>query len=286
MPSFGSYKATGAQWITLGDAELFPDYVDAARTLYGNVQERFAELVGEADDSSDLLVRISEVPNPARTQLLRIFRKYVCPQTSVEMLKRKTKIPDIVREFGEHFRPLEEVQAQIASRPLPDEALMVLLWEYKDRGQKGYDLTEQFFTWFESEFSDEYDIVGPVRAGRDVMLNEVLPKYERTTPADFVISRKDGSPVAVGFARYDSDRGGAQEDDRTGGNREKVVLLNRYANEHGLRLKVLFINDGPGLLLGSMWDDYAKIEDDGDGNVMVCTLKMLDKRLTAEWLES
>lgn len=35
---------------------------------------------------------------------------------------------------------------------------------------------------------------------------------------DFVISSKDKKVIyAVGLARYDGDRGGAQEDDRTGG---------------------------------------------------------------------
>jgi hypothetical protein len=51
-------------------------------------------------------------------------------------------------------------------------------------------------------------------------------------------------------------------------------------------LKIIFLNDGPGLLLGSMWRDYAAIEDYEGGNVLVCTLKMLDTRLTRSWLES
>jgi hypothetical protein len=46
------------------------------------------------------------------------------------------------------------------------------------------------------------------------------------------------------------------------------------------------LNDGPGLLLGSMWNDYANLEKYGQSRVMVCTLKMLDERFTQSWLDS
>ena len=71
-----------------------------------------------------------------------VFRKYVSPNTPVEMLKKKTKATWICEEFGKGFRPIVEVQKAFLSRPMPDEALCAVLWEYKDRGKKGYDLTE------------------------------------------------------------------------------------------------------------------------------------------------
>lgn len=92
--------------------------------------------------------------------------------------------------------------------------------------------------------------------------------------------------LAVGYARYDSDRGGSQEDDRIGGNRDKVTLIRQYNKEQNAKVKVIFLNDGPGLLLGSMWDDYSEIESYGQGIALVTTLKMLNKRLTKEWLLS
>jgi hypothetical protein len=52
----------------------------------------------------------------------------------------------------------------------------------------------------------------------------------------------------------------------------------------GKNLKVVFINDGPGLLLGSMWRDYSNIEKTDSDNVMVATLRMVPDRLTYEWL--
>lgn len=285
MISFSSYKASASSWITFIDSEFYPDYLDEAKVIYGSVLEQFAKLVGEAQNSADLLIKISQEPNPSRTQLLRVFRKYVSPDTSVEMLKRKNRIPEIITEFGTRFRSLEEVSRNLASRPYTDEAIMAVLFEYKSRGQKGYQLTEAFFLWFNKTFGAEYQIQGPQRAGRDVMLDEALPNFEYRIPADFLISRQNGTPLIVGFARYDSDRGGSQEDDRTGGNRDKVTEIRKYAAGYNVPLKVLFLNDGPGLTLGSMWNDYAALETYGAGDVMVCTLKMLDERFTKEWLE-
>ena len=56
---------------------------------------------------------------------------------------------------------------------------------------------------------------------------------------------------------------------------------------HGMQhIKVIYVNDGPGLLLGSMWNDYSYIEDQWPGRVKVVTLRMVPDRITAEWLGS
>ncbi len=143
-------------------------------------------------------------------QLSRVFRKYVSPETPVEMLKKKTKAKEICEQFGARFRPIHEVQAAYTSRSIPDEALCAILWEYKDRGKKGYDLTDRFFSLFRSHFSN-LPIKGPERAGKDVLMKTVFkdcPNPNR--PVDFVIYDADEKDVlAIGLARYDSDRGGA-----------------------------------------------------------------------------
>jgi hypothetical protein len=111
------------------------------------------------------------------------------------------------------------------------------------------------------------------------------PKPDR--PVDFVIyddAKKD--VLAIGLARYDSDRGGAQEDDRTGGYQNCADEILNYAKKRGLRTKVIFINDGPGLLLGSMWNDYAHLERSRPGKILVATLRMISERITREWLLS
>jgi hypothetical protein len=95
------------------------------------------------------------------------------PSTPVEMLKKKTKAKEICKQFGRRFRPVQEVQKAFNSRPMPDEAICAVLWEYKDRGQKGYDLTERMFELFRSNFPD-LQLKGPERAGRDILLGEVF----------------------------------------------------------------------------------------------------------------
>ncbi len=287
MKSFKDYKYVAEKYITFVDSEFYPDYIEKAKLIYSDILKQFYNLVHASNSSKDLLLKITEVKGPNRIQLLRVFRKYVSPDTSVEMLKVKKNIPKNILEFGDRFRDINEVRANLYDRDKPDPIIMALLYEYKDRGQKGYELTETFFIWFEQNFGEEYEIKGPRRAGKDIILSAELDGFEHPTPADFIIYRKsDNLPLIVGFARYDSDRGGAQEDDRTSGNRDKITLIREYASIRNLPLKVLFINDGPGLLLGSMWEDYIQIENYGNGRAMVSTLKMLPERLTKEWIES
>jgi len=220
-----------------------------------------------------------------RTQLCRVFRKYVSPETPVEMLKKNTKARQICDEFGEGFRAIHTVQEMFDSRPFPDEALCAILWEYKDRGKKGYDLTEKFFDLMQTKFPDMC-IWGPKRSGADVQAIEVWADYPNNSrPLDFIISSPDKKTIyAVGLARYDGDRGGAQEDDRTGGYKNCSDEILDYVHSHELKTKIIFLNDGPGLLLGSMWEDYSKIEERHPNEVKVLTLRMIDERLDRTWL--
>jgi hypothetical protein len=206
------------------------------------------------------------------------------------MLKVKAKTEVVIKTFGPSFREIPQILARLAERAEPDEALAAVFWEHHDRGTPGYVLSAQFFDYFEEHFGKDYVIVGPREAGSDVSLKEVLEKFEKIVPADFLISRRsDKVPLVVGFAHYDSDRGGSQEDDRTGGNQDKVEKVMSYAARRRLGLRVLFINDGPGLLLGSMWDDYGRLETDnivdGELRVMVATMKMVPERLSPDWIE-
>lgn len=203
------------------------------------------------------------------------------------MLKRKTKAQEICDQFGNKFRPIQEVQVAFESRPMPDEALCAILWEYKDRGKKGYDLTEKFFDLFQSHFP-KMVIEGPKRAGQDIRMGNIFDAYPNPRrPVDFVIFDSNKQNVlAIGLARYDSDRGGAQEDDRTGGYQSCADEVLNYATNRNLPTKVIFVNDGPGLLLGSMWEDYVKLENSWSGKIMVITLRKLPERVTENWLLS
>ena len=285
--TFADYEKDARSWITLASGEYYPDILVDACQLYAPVLVTFDQLLKTSHSSGDFFQAIMSSPNQwMRTQLCRVFKKYVSPQTPVEMLKKKSDTQKICRQFGDGFRAIAEVQRRFSERPLPDEALCAVLWEYKDRGKKGYDLTERLFDILRSQHP-RFTILGPERAGKDVFLGDVFSDYPRPDrPVDFVI--KDRKTVlAIGLARYDSDRGGAQEDDRPGQYRETAAEIIAYADAHDMpHLKVIYVNDGPGLLLGSMWNDYSRIELQGKGRVRVVTLRMVAERITSKWLRS
>lgn len=285
--SFRDYRPEAEAWITLASGEYYPDILPDACRLYEPVLVEFGRLLKSSASSIELFATIMTGRNQwMRTQLCRVFRKYASPQTPVEMLKRKSDASKIIADFGGAFRSVVEVQTRFATRPIPDEALCAILWEYKDRGKKGYDLTEQLFGVLRTMHADLV-IEGPERAGNDILLGDVFKNYPKPDrPVDVVI--KDGASVlAIGLARYDSDRGGAQEDDRTGQYREVALEILGYADANGMpNLKVIFVNDGPGLLLGSMWNDYSYIDEQWPGRVKVVTTRMVTARVTAEWLRS
>lgn len=285
MKSFAEYKQEAPNWITMAGGEFYPDILSDACKLYEPVLVLFGQLLKASETSERLLKGIAEIQQSwMRVQLCRVFRKYVSPQTPVEMLKKKSMIPMICQQYGRDFRKIQQVQKAFNGRPMPDEAICAVLWEYKDRGQKGYDLTERFFEMFASAFP-KLTIEGPKRAGSDIQLQNLFPDYPNSNrPVDFAVRNSAGDVVAVGFVRYDSDRGGAQEDDRTGGYMNCAREILEYDTLRRRGLKVIFVNDGPGLLLGSMWDDYSKLEAVNPQRVLVITLRMFAERLTAKWL--
>lgn len=288
MKNFRDYNELDRRnYITLSTGEYYPDILVDACNLYQPVLETFSQILKRSESSKSLFANICNVPNPwMRIQLCRVFRKYASPETPVELLKKKSLVKKICDDFGDGFRPINEVQEKFDSRPMPDETICAILWEYKDRGKKGYDLTEKFFDLIESKF-DDMIIWGPRRSGSDVQASSFWKNYPNLSrPLDFVISSPDKKKIyAVGLARYDGDRGGAQEDDRTGGYKNCSDEILKYVHDNGLKTKVIFLNDGPGLLLGSMWEDYSKIEERYPNEVKVVTLRMVEERLTPEWLK-
>lgn len=286
--NFGEYKNDAHNWITLASGEFYPDILPEACELYKPVLVLFGQYVQSSESSAALFRQICEVSESwMRIQLARVFRKYVSPKTPVEMLKKKTECEKIIQHFGGEFRPIQQVQKAYKTRPVPDEALCAVLWEYKDRGKKGYDLTGKLFSILREKFPT-LTVKGPEGAGKDILLHKVFPGYPNDNrPVDFVIYDADKTTLlAIGLARYDSDRGGAQEDDRTGGYSNCAKELFEFTKKKKLRTKLIFLNDGPGLLLGSMWDDYSKLEQSLKGRILVLTLRMIPDRLTLEWLRS
>ena len=90
--TFRSYKEDGANWITLASGEFYPDILVDACNLYGPVLEIFSQILKRSESSSRLFLETTEIKQTwMRIQLARVFRKYVSPNTPVEMLKAKTK---------------------------------------------------------------------------------------------------------------------------------------------------------------------------------------------------
>jgi hypothetical protein len=284
--SFAEYKDDAHNWITLTSGEFYPDILIEACELYKPVLVLFGQIMKRSESSECFFLNLYDTADRwMLIQLLRVFKKYVSPDTPVEMLKIKTKAKHTCAQFGKRFRPINEVQAAFNSRQIPDEALCAVLWEYKDRGKKGYDLTEKFFSLLKTQLP-KLIVAGPRRAGKDIPLGSVFKDYPNPKrPVDFVIYEQK-KVLAVGLARYDSDRGGAQEDDRTGGYVSCADEVLTYCRDNGLNTKIVFLNDGPGLLLGSMWDDYSNLEQRWENKIMVLTLRMVPERLTHKWLKS
>ena len=278
-------------YITAIDAAIrFPESLDILLTRYREHVETFCALVEDSDTSAQLLetIRSKRFTGKRRGALLKMFRRAVAPVVDTEMAKKVDKVPTdtIVSNYGHTFKEIGLLKRQFQA--LTDDnkaALAVLVGEYDSRGQAGYSLTGMFFDWFEDKFEKVLTIEGPRGAGRDVELSTVIKGYAGNFPCDFVI-RKTGSKevLAIGFARYDATRGGAQSDDRTSGNSHKVALAREYCQRSGDRLRILFLADGPGLAHADTWEAAVKLDGDWDDNVRVTTMKLADSRVTKEWL--
>ena len=275
--------------ITPIDAAVrFPEVLESSFKKYKEDIELFCDLIATSGSSAELLDRIrsSKVPAPTRMSLLKMFRRCVAPVLDTEMSKKITKVStaELVDSYGATFKPIEKLRTQFENLRGGDfETLAALIGEYDTRGQSGYALTEQFFDWFEDEFAKEFTIEGPRRAGRDVELSSIFHDFVGGYPCDFVV-RSGDEVLAVGFARYDATRGGAQSDDRTGGNWAKVEKARQFCEKTGRAFRIIFLADGPGLGHNDTWQEACDIDGEWEGNVRVATLKLAPTRITREWL--
>lgn len=270
-------------------AARFPEVLSDAQARYGQHIERFRVLVNQARSSAELLALIRESTFDAgeRMALLKIFRRCVSPVIDTEMAK-KMRVPTstLVEHFGGTFKPIEMLRTQFNGMSATQSAaLAALVGEYDTRGQLGYKLTDRFFEWFEHQFRGQFSISGPRGAGRDIELSSIYEGFDGNFPCDFVIrSLPDNQVRAVGFARYDSTRGGAQSDDRTGGNSDKVSKAMAFCLSSGNTFRIVFLSDGPGLAHRDTWEEACKLDGMWDGAVRVTTLRTAPDRVTANWL--
>ena len=224
-----------------------------------------------------------------RMSMLKLFRRCVSLVCDTEMSKKVEKVPTrtLVDNYGHTFKPIEILRKQFNALTQDQiTALAALLGEYDSRGKQGYSLTGEFFSWFE-EAMEGFSIEGPRGAGRDIELSTVFPDFTEKYPCDFIIRHEETKRVvAVGFARYDSTRGGAQSDDRTGGNSLKVEKARQYCERTGKAFKLLFVSDGPGLAHNDTWEEACTLDGQWDDRTRVATLSLASSRITPEWLLS
>src|SRR5258705_13767949 len=103
---FADYKSEGHTWITLAKGAYYPDVLVEAAELYKPVLVIFGQLLKTSESYIRLFMQISEIPDGwMRIQVARVFRKYVSPETPVEMLKKKSQAAAICERFGAGFRP-------------------------------------------------------------------------------------------------------------------------------------------------------------------------------------
>jgi hypothetical protein len=272
---------------TIDKGIMFPDIMDISIQKYREDIGLFQRFIQEANSSEELLKRIRSEKMLAKTRmsLLKIFRRCVSPVCDTETTKKITKIPtaNLIKAYGNTFKPIEKLKIEFGDiSPEILGGLAVLLGEYDSRGYQGYELTALFFDWFEKIF-ESFEIAGPRQAGRDIEFSSIFPEFTGRLPCDFFIN-EGATVLAVGFARYDSTRGGAQSDDRTGGNSNKVTEVRHFCTKKRIPLKIIFLADGPGLVHRDTWEEACSLDGSWDDRVRVTTLKLASERIAKSWL--
>ena len=293
-PSYFSQIPDRHAVITAIDTAVrFPEILEALWCKYEQDISLFASLINQSHSSADLLSRIRSNSFSAdqRMSLLKIFRRCVSPILDTEMAKKIRSVPtsQLVENYSFSFKDISLLKQQFENLTLEQaSALAALIGEYDTRGQLGYILTDRFFTWFEQNLGQDFTIEGPRGAGKDVELSTVFADFSGSYPCDFVIRDRNTQIVhAIGFARYDSTRGGAQSDDRTGGNSDKVAKAKEYwatSPQAAQTLRLIFLSDGPGLAHRDTWQESCVLDGAWQGNVRVITLKLAPSRITSAWL--
>lgn len=273
-------------------SQTFPEFLNSRYTRYSVFVDHFSELVMSSQSSGELLGKIREpgaYNAKDRMSFLKLFRR--CVSTVIDTEKsKKQSIPTalFIDNYGDTFKHIDVLKSQFINMPDHQKyALTALIGEYDDRGKHGYILTDLFFSWFEESFNEIYKIEGPRGAGRDIQLVDIFPNYiGGSYPCDFVITDMLGMVKCIGFARYDSTRGGSQSDDRTGGNNDKILKAEAYTRAGGSDFKILFLSDGPGLTHRDTWEEACSIDGKLNDRVRVSTLKLAHERITEAWLNS
>ncbi len=288
---FSTIQDPESKVTAIQSSPTFPEFLEGRYNRYSEHINLFSSLIQASNSSSQLLEKIRDPNNfkgPKRMPLLKLFRRCVSVVIDTEKSKKiSTPTSLFVDNYKDTFKDIDVLKQQFTNMSEKAKySLTSLIGEYDDRGHQGYILTDLFFTWFETKFDKVFTLEGPRGAGNDIQLKSLLKDFPSDYPCDFIIKDKsNGELLAVGFARYDSTRGGSQSDDRTGGNNDKVMKANEYFSNDGSKFKIMFISDGPGLTHRDTWEEACILDGKLDGDVRVSTLKLADERITEDWLK-
>lgn len=130
-------------YLTILDAELYPDIIEPASVAYGPVLDRFRELLTSSASTVDLYRRVMDEPRPGRDKLLAVFRRYFTV-ISTENLKTKSRMEATIRSFGPNLRTIGKARELFNGRPYPDETLMTILYVNSNADQADTPLRRSF----------------------------------------------------------------------------------------------------------------------------------------------
>ena len=104
IKQFADYKQDAHNWITLSSGEYYPDILKDACELYKPVLVLFGQLMKSSESSIRLFLNLSETTDGwMRIQLARVFRKYVSPETPVEMPLALHELVENLYQIGRIF---------------------------------------------------------------------------------------------------------------------------------------------------------------------------------------
>jgi len=273
---FESYGANRDLWTTLVHEGGWPETVHDACAVYSPIVRRFRALADGSESSQRLWLTIQEEsPSWLRLQLVRLFRRVVCDGLPGDMAVDRNMRWRVVAEHGKRFRPIDEVQRGLKSRPDPDEALCALLWENRFRNRASEGLVERALGRLTERFPGGM-VAGPDSSGEGIRLRHMFPWLGATdATVDFLV-RDKARIAAIGWVRH--ERGECAEIARRL-EADIAGLVATAARRPTSLPPVIVVVDGAGMLDPDRWRAWGRFERHCALSSVVTTLRLMDRRI-------
>ncbi len=150
---FMDYKSNGHTWITLSNGDYYPDILPFACELYKPVLVLFGELLKSSESSKSLFIAIAEIKEGwMRIQLARVFRKYISPDTPVEMLKKKVLLNKLLKISAIDLGQLTRLKRHLRKDQFQMKRYAQSCGNTKKEAKKDMILPKSFLTYFRLHF--------------------------------------------------------------------------------------------------------------------------------------